>query len=44
MSEPALVLGAAVVKAAVKLWAGGNPFGDELRFKIEVEGVPFFVS
>lgn len=30
MSELALVLGAAVVKAAVRLWAGGGPFGDEL--------------
>jgi hypothetical protein len=30
MSELVLVLGAAVVKAAVKLWTGGNPFGDEL--------------
>jgi hypothetical protein len=30
MSELALVLGAAVVKTAVKLWTGGNPLGDEL--------------
>src|SRR5882724_4714366 len=30
MSELALMLGAAVVKTAVKLWAGGNPFGGEL--------------
>lgn len=30
VSELALVLGGAVVKAAVTLWAGGNPFGDEM--------------
>jgi NACHT domain len=30
MSERALVLAAAVVKTAVRLWAGGHPFGGEL--------------
>src|SRR5260370_21261692 len=30
MSELALVLGAAVVKTAVKLWTGGNPLGVEV--------------
>jgi len=31
MSEVALVLGAAVVKTAVRLWAGGNPFAANWR-------------
>jgi hypothetical protein len=30
MSELVLVLGAAVVKTAARLWAGGNPLGEEL--------------